>query len=45
VIDPCCLRSGFLLAITCAEDVSRIDPRTIERETAHTCLGDTRVRE
>jgi pimeloyl-ACP methyl ester carboxylesterase len=39
------LRFGFLLAITCTEDVSRIDPRTIERETAHTYLGDTRVRE
>jgi pimeloyl-ACP methyl ester carboxylesterase len=39
------LRFGFLLAITCTEDVSRIDPRTIERETAHTYLGDSRVRE
>jgi pimeloyl-ACP methyl ester carboxylesterase len=39
------IRFGFLLAITCTEDVSRIDPRTIERETAHTYLGDTRVRE
>ena len=39
------LRFGFLLAITCTEDVSRIDPRTIARETAHTYLGDTRVRE
>jgi hypothetical protein len=39
------VRFGFLLAITCTEDVSRIDPRTIEHETAHTYLGDTRVRE
>ncbi|HXT02651.1 MAG TPA: alpha/beta hydrolase, partial [Casimicrobiaceae bacterium] len=39
------LRLGFLLAITCTEDVSRIDPSTIPRETAHTYLGDTRVRE
>jgi pimeloyl-ACP methyl ester carboxylesterase len=39
------IRLGFLLAITCAEDVSRIDPSTILRETAHTYLGDTRVRE
>jgi pimeloyl-ACP methyl ester carboxylesterase len=39
------IRFGFLLAITCTEDVSRIDPRTIERETAGTYLGDTRVRE
>lgn len=39
------IRFGFLLAITCTEDVSRIDPRVIERETAGTYLGDTRVRE
>jgi len=39
------LRLGFLLAITCTEDVPRIDPSTIPRETAHTYLGDTRVRE
>jgi pimeloyl-ACP methyl ester carboxylesterase len=39
------LRFGFLLAITCTEDVARIDPRTIERETANTYLGDSRVRE
>ena len=39
------IRFGFLLAITCTEDVSRIDPLTIERETAGTYLGDTRVRE
>ena len=39
------IRFGFLLAITCTEDVPRIDPRTIERETAGTYLGDSRVRE
>jgi pimeloyl-ACP methyl ester carboxylesterase len=39
------IRFGFLLAITCTEDVSRIDPRTIARETAGTYLGDARVRE
>jgi len=39
------IRFGFLLTITCTEDVSRIDPRTIERETAGTYLGDSRVRE
>jgi pimeloyl-ACP methyl ester carboxylesterase len=39
------LRFGFLLAITCTEDVSRIDPRTIARETGGTYLGDSRVRE
>jgi pimeloyl-ACP methyl ester carboxylesterase len=39
------IRLGFLLSITCTEDVSRIDPRTIARETAGTYLGDSRVRE
>jgi len=39
------IRFGFLLAITCTEDVSRIDPRSIGPETANTYLGDTRVRE
>lgn len=39
------IRFGFLLAITCTEDVSRIDPRTIARATSGTYLGDTRVRE
>jgi len=38
------IRFGFLLAITCTEDVSRIDPRTIQHATAGTYLGDTRVR-
>ncbi|MFI5228885.1 MAG: alpha/beta fold hydrolase [Gemmatimonadales bacterium] len=39
------LRLGFLLAITCTEDLPRIDPATIPRETSHTYLGDSRVRE
>ena len=39
------LRFGFLLSITCTEDVSRIDPRSIDSATAGTYLGDTRVRE
>jgi len=38
------IRFGFLLAITCTEDVSRIDPRTIQHATAGTYLGDSRVR-
>ncbi len=39
------LRLGFLLSVTCTEDVSRITPDEIERETAGTYLGDSRVRE
>jgi pimeloyl-ACP methyl ester carboxylesterase len=39
------IRFGFLLAITCTEDIPRIDPRTIDHETAGTYLGDSRVRE
>jgi pimeloyl-ACP methyl ester carboxylesterase len=39
------IRFGFLLSVTCTEDVSRIDPRTIGPETAGTYLGDSRVRE
>ncbi|HEV2749151.1 MAG TPA: alpha/beta fold hydrolase [Gemmatimonadales bacterium] len=39
------LRLGFLLSVTCTEDVSRIAPDEIERETAGTYLGDSRVRE
>lgn len=39
------LRFGFLLSITCTEDVSRIDARSIDSATAGTYLGDTRVRE
>ncbi|HEY6825550.1 MAG TPA: alpha/beta fold hydrolase [Gemmatimonadaceae bacterium] len=38
------IRFGFLLAITCTEDVSRIDPHTIARATVGTYLGDSRVR-
>jgi len=39
------LRLGFLLSVTCTEDVPRIAPDEIERETAGTYLGDSRVRE
>lgn len=39
------LRLGFLLSVTCTEDVSRIKPDEIGRETAGTYLGDSRVRE
>jgi pimeloyl-ACP methyl ester carboxylesterase len=39
------LRFGFLLSITCTEDVPRILPAEIGRETAGTYLGDSRVRE
>lgn len=39
------LRFGFLLSVTCTEDVSRIAPDEIESETAGTYLGDSRVRE
>ncbi len=39
------LSFGMLLCVTCAEDIDRIDPDSIERETAGTFLGDARVRE
>jgi pimeloyl-ACP methyl ester carboxylesterase len=39
------LRFGFLLSVTCTEDVPRIEPGEIERATANTYLGDSRVRE
>jgi len=39
------LRLGLLLSVTCTEDLSRILPGEIERETAGTYLGDSRVRE
>ncbi len=39
------LRLGFLLSITCTEDVPRIRPEEIDRETAGTYLGDSRVRD
>jgi pimeloyl-ACP methyl ester carboxylesterase len=38
------LAFGMLLCVTCAEDVARIDPDEIERETRGTFLGDGRVR-
>jgi pimeloyl-ACP methyl ester carboxylesterase len=39
------IRLGFLLSQTCLEDVPRITDAEIVRETAHTYLGDVRVRE
>jgi fermentation-respiration switch protein FrsA (DUF1100 family) len=36
---------GLYLSITCAEDVSQIDPALVARETAGTYLGDDRVRQ
>lgn len=39
------LRFGFLLSVTCTEDVPRIVPDEIARETAGTYLEDSRVRE
>ncbi|MBU0641552.1 MAG: alpha/beta hydrolase [Planctomycetes bacterium] len=38
------LAFGMLLCVTCAEDVARIRPDEIERETRGTFLGDGRVR-
>jgi len=38
------LAFGMLLSVICAEDVARIDPDEIERETRGTFLGDGRVR-
>lgn len=35
---------GMLFSVTCAEDVARIDPETIEATTRDTFLGDVRVR-
>lgn len=35
---------GMLLCVTCSEDVARIDPASIARETDGTFLGDARVR-
>jgi pimeloyl-ACP methyl ester carboxylesterase/streptogramin lyase len=37
-------RLGLLLSVTCSEDVARIRPDDIPRETAGTLFGDTRVR-
>lgn len=39
------LSFGMLLCVTCAEDIDRIDPDSIERETGGTFLGDARVRQ
>ena len=38
------LAFGMLLCVTCAEDVARIEPDEIVRETRGTFLGDGRVR-
>jgi pimeloyl-ACP methyl ester carboxylesterase len=38
------LALGMLLCVTCAEDVARIEPDEIVRETRGTFLGDGRVR-
>jgi pimeloyl-ACP methyl ester carboxylesterase len=38
------VRMGLLLSFTCSEDVHRIRPEEIERETAGTFIGDHRVR-
>ncbi len=38
------LQIGMLLSVTCAEDVARIDPATIDEITGDTYLGDERVR-
>jgi len=37
------LAMGMLLCVTCAEDVARIEPDEIKRETRGTFLGDGRV--
>lgn len=38
------LRMGLLLAFTCSEDVWRIRPEEVARETAGSFIGDARVR-
>lgn len=38
------IRPGLLLSFTCAEDVSRIRPEEVARETAGSFIGDQRVR-
>jgi pimeloyl-ACP methyl ester carboxylesterase len=38
------IRTGLMLAFTCSEDVLRIRPDEIERETAGSFIGDARVR-
>jgi pimeloyl-ACP methyl ester carboxylesterase len=39
------LRLGLLMSVVCSEDVPRIAEADIERETAGTLLGDSRVRQ
>ncbi len=39
------LSLGMLLSVTCAEQLPFIDDATLARETAHTFLGDLRVKE
>ena len=39
------LKMGMLLCVTCAEDVVKITPEMIAKETADTFLGDDRVRQ
>lgn len=39
------LRYGMLQSVVCSEDIARIRPGEIERETAGTFLGDVRVRD
>jgi pimeloyl-ACP methyl ester carboxylesterase len=38
------LRFGLMLSVTCDEDVARIHPEEVERETAGSFLGSQRVR-
>ncbi len=38
------LEIGMWLSLTCAEDIPRIDPKIVARETAGTYLGDYRIR-
>ncbi len=38
------LEEGMWLTLTCTEDIPRIDPAIVPRETANTYLGDYRVR-
>ncbi|HYD44721.1 MAG TPA: alpha/beta hydrolase, partial [Phenylobacterium sp.] len=38
------LRLGLLLSVSCGEDIARIDPAEIPRETAGSFAGDHRVR-
>src|SRR6201999_1601635 len=38
------LAMGLLLSVTCTEDVSRIHPDEVAKETVGSFIGDTRVR-